>query len=303
MDHLRGAARGADGVVAALDQRHRVAARGRVERHAGAGDPAADHDDLEAPPGDRLDRLGPRDHRRPAHQSRNSAPGRRAGARAGLLLDRPPSGAGRRSARRRRGRPRRGPPAAQHPGRPPVAGEPAGVGGEQDDVGGDRGRVQVLLVLDRVAARARRRRRPGSAPGRASARPRGPPPPSGSERRGPRTRKRQGAVRWWLGAQRASSSSSSSSSRVERLGPERLVGAAGADRRLDIHALTESAHHQPKRRPRNRTPPRARAPMQRDYARGCGPEGRSFARDRRPRRCAGWRPRPLPAVLGRRFSW
>src|SRR4051812_40729133 len=41
--------------------------------------------------------------------------------------------------------------AAQQAGGPPVAGEAAGVGGEQNDVGGDRGRVQVLLVLDGVA--------------------------------------------------------------------------------------------------------------------------------------------------------
>ena len=55
VDHLRGAARGADRVVVALEQRHRVAARGGVEGDAGAGDPAADHDDLEALAGDRLD--------------------------------------------------------------------------------------------------------------------------------------------------------------------------------------------------------------------------------------------------------
>ena len=41
---------------------------------------------------------------------------------------------------------------AQQPGAAPVAGEAAGVGGEQDDVGGDGGRVQVLLALDRVLA-------------------------------------------------------------------------------------------------------------------------------------------------------
>src|SRR4051794_3602868 len=40
----------------------------------------------------------------------------------------------------------------QQPRGSPVAGEAAGVGGEQDDVGGDGGRVQVLLVGDRVAA-------------------------------------------------------------------------------------------------------------------------------------------------------
>ncbi len=91
---------------------------------------------------------------------------------------------------------------AQQAGRAPVAGEAAGVGGEQDDVGGDGGRVQVLLVLDRIAARARRRRRPGSGSGRAWRRPRGRRPPSAAPATpGPTTRKRQGTVRWWLGAQ------------------------------------------------------------------------------------------------------
>src|SRR5260221_3618929 len=42
--------------------------------------------------------------------------------------------------------------AAQQAGGAPVAGEAAGMGGEQDDVGGDGGGVQVLLVGDRVAA-------------------------------------------------------------------------------------------------------------------------------------------------------
>ncbi len=54
VDHLRGAAGGAGGVVAALQQRHRVAARGGVEGDAGAGHPAADHQHLEAPAGDLL---------------------------------------------------------------------------------------------------------------------------------------------------------------------------------------------------------------------------------------------------------
>src|ERR1700733_7708382 len=35
---------------------------------------------------------------------------------------------------------------AQQAGAAPVAGEAAGMGGEQDDVGGDGGRVQVLLA-------------------------------------------------------------------------------------------------------------------------------------------------------------
>ena len=45
---------------------------------------------------------------------------------------------------------------AQDGGRAPVAGVSAGVGGEQHDVGGDGRGVEVLLVLDGVAARAPR---------------------------------------------------------------------------------------------------------------------------------------------------
>jgi hypothetical protein len=48
VDELARAARGAGGEVVALDERDAVPARGRVERDAGAGDPAADHDDVEA---------------------------------------------------------------------------------------------------------------------------------------------------------------------------------------------------------------------------------------------------------------
>ena len=48
VDELARAAGGPRGVVGLLDERDRVAARGRVERDAGAGDPAADDDDVEA---------------------------------------------------------------------------------------------------------------------------------------------------------------------------------------------------------------------------------------------------------------
>ena len=53
-----------------------------------------------------------------------------------------------------RGEPDGRPPLglAQHRGGAPVAGEAAGMGGEQDDERGHRGRVQILLVLDGVAA-------------------------------------------------------------------------------------------------------------------------------------------------------
>ncbi len=47
VDQLAGAAGGARGEVARLDQRHRQAAGGGVERSRGADDAAADHDDLE----------------------------------------------------------------------------------------------------------------------------------------------------------------------------------------------------------------------------------------------------------------
>jgi hypothetical protein len=62
VDHLRGAAGGADGVVAALEQGDRVAARSGVEGDAGAGDAAADDDDLEVPSGDLLDGAGAAQH-------------------------------------------------------------------------------------------------------------------------------------------------------------------------------------------------------------------------------------------------
>ena len=175
MDHLRGAAGGAFGVVAALQQRHRVAARGGVEGDAGAGDAAADHDDLEVLAGDRLDRCGAGEH-----QARNSVD----------LLDRRPLGRLLLLARVAEvqeadealvlGHPD-GPQAlgrAQQAGGAPVAGVAAGVGAEQDDVGGDGSRVQVLLVLDRVGAERGRRRGSGSGRGRASPLPRDRPPAS-----------------------------------------------------------------------------------------------------------------------------
>ena len=137
-----------DRVVVALDQRDRVAARGGVERDAGAGDAAADHDDVEA-----VARRSPRARRRAASISRGSVD-RPASARRALGRRAAPGpagrgGAGRRSARRP-GRPTAARPSggAQDLRGAPVAGEPAAVGGEQDDVGGDGGGVQVLLVLD-----------------------------------------------------------------------------------------------------------------------------------------------------------
>jgi hypothetical protein len=47
VDQLRGAAGGARGEVGLLHERDAVAARGGVERHPGARDPAADDHDVE----------------------------------------------------------------------------------------------------------------------------------------------------------------------------------------------------------------------------------------------------------------
>ena len=77
VDHLGGAARSALAEVVALDQRDRVAARGGIEGHAGAGDPSAHDDDVERVL-HRGDRLVAPDH------SRNSitwSAGRRFGGR------------------------------------------------------------------------------------------------------------------------------------------------------------------------------------------------------------------------------
>src|SRR6185503_16844929 len=48
VDELARASRRARGEVGLLDERDRVAAGGGVERDAGAGDPAADDDEIEA---------------------------------------------------------------------------------------------------------------------------------------------------------------------------------------------------------------------------------------------------------------
>ena len=53
---------GADRVVAALDERDGVAARGCVERHPGAGDPAADHEHVERLAGERGEGVGAAQH-------------------------------------------------------------------------------------------------------------------------------------------------------------------------------------------------------------------------------------------------
>ena len=62
VDELARAARGARGVVGALEQGDAVAATGGVERHPGSRDPAADHGDIEALPGECFEGLCSRDH-------------------------------------------------------------------------------------------------------------------------------------------------------------------------------------------------------------------------------------------------
>ena len=132
----------------ALDEGHRVAARGGVQGHTGARDAAADDDHVEVVLLDCRERLVAGDH-----LGESPRPGRRARAPGGFCSwTGVPGEAGRRTARPR------GMPTAARPsgvrstlGRPPVGRQPSTVGGEQDDVGGAGGGVQVLLVLDRVA--------------------------------------------------------------------------------------------------------------------------------------------------------
>ena len=63
VDELARARRGAGGVVRLLHQGDRVAARGGVQRHAGAGDAAADHEHVELLGGERGDGCGAGEHR------------------------------------------------------------------------------------------------------------------------------------------------------------------------------------------------------------------------------------------------
>ena len=164
VDHLRRAAGGALAEVVALDQRDRIAARGRVEGHAGAGDPTADDDHVEAVLSHRRECLVARDHSRELHDLVGGRPLRRR-----LLLHRRAEveqadetlvlghADGRPALRR-----------PQHLRSTPVARQPSAVGGEQDDVGGAGRGVQVLLVLNRIAGERRRSRPRGSARDRAS---------------------------------------------------------------------------------------------------------------------------------------
>ena len=138
-----------DGEVAALDERDAVAARRGVERDAGAGDAAADHDQVEGVALEGGERVGARDHGRNVTYSPGGSP-------LGRLLR--PGAAGRGGSARARARPS-GTPTAARPsgvrrtaGRAPVAGEPARVRARAARCTIAHGRrAQVLLVLDRVA--------------------------------------------------------------------------------------------------------------------------------------------------------
>ncbi len=76
VDELGRAARGAGGVVRALDERDAVAARGRVERDARARDAATDDDEVERLGGERFERVGAGDHRRQSGRRRRCVSGR-----------------------------------------------------------------------------------------------------------------------------------------------------------------------------------------------------------------------------------
>ena len=73
VDELRRAARRARGEVGLLDQGDAVAARGGVERHARAGDPAAHDDEVEAVPLHRGESVCSRDHGRYVTKSPGAA--------------------------------------------------------------------------------------------------------------------------------------------------------------------------------------------------------------------------------------
>ena len=106
VDELRRPARGARREVLALDQGDAVAARRRVERDAGAGDPAPDDDEVVFVLGERLERVLAADHGRYVTNSWGSG---RAGRRL-LLALRAQVDQARGSARHRPGRPPRSPP-------------------------------------------------------------------------------------------------------------------------------------------------------------------------------------------------
>ena len=139
MDHLRRAARGARRPVGALDDRHRVAARGGVERHAGAGDAAADHDDVELSSARRLQarRCGRASGEFSVEIGDGCAAGGRSGAGFALAdlaeVDQADEALALGDADRLEPR-----ALAQDARRSPVAGQPAGMGGQQHDVGGNR---------------------------------------------------------------------------------------------------------------------------------------------------------------------
>ena len=147
------AAGGARGVVGLLHEGDRVPARRRVERHARAGDPAADHHDVELVALQCGEGVGAWDHERYVTKS---VDGRRSGGSFSPMrapeMDEPHEQLV--LPHSHRGGAVGGPQDAR---RAPVAGQAAGVRGQQEDVDGAGGRAQVLLVLDRVARELDRR--------------------------------------------------------------------------------------------------------------------------------------------------
>ena len=153
--------------------------------------------------------------------------------------------------------------APQHAGGPPVAREAAGVGGEQDDVGGDGGGVQVLLVLDRVAAEDEPRRRPGSGPvelRRALGASGLLQPASVRAERRESARARSGGG-WAPSAPARAALASSSRSRGSGRTPCGCGGCGSPSRHPSAHRIL--AHHQLKRRPRTAGRGRGRHPAHR----------------------------------------
>ena len=168
-----------------------------------------------------------RDRRRRARAPARAAPGARGRGAAGRSGARPPGtpSASRPSAR------------AQHGGRAPVAGEPAVVGAEQDEVGGDRRGAEVLLGLRPGPRSAAPRRRRASARGRASARP--PAPAARLQRARARAGRGRGSATGSSGGGWAPSArgrtARAACRAVDRLGREGLVRAPRADGLLELH--------------------------------------------------------------------
>src|SRR3954447_17682334 len=124
---------------------------------------------------------------------------------------------------------------AQQGRRSPVAREAASVGGKEDDVGRDGGRVEVLLVLDRVAAE----RGGADDHGRCAVELGGPLGPGrnlqAAESAGADDAKAPGRGEVMVGGPAGEVEELFALLASQRLRAEGLVGAARADRCLDVH--------------------------------------------------------------------